>query len=113
MVQSEQATIHHVLNNFSRNTLIPIITELMMHFGATEWRRRGGYGMLNQEVGEYNVLTDSSGSRASSYILIVLLTLAFCVLASSECALFTTSSMLALFMESVLVVLSPFSKLSA
>lgn len=57
MVQREQAAIHRVLNHFSRNTLIPIIIELMMHFGATQWRRRGGCGMLNQEVGEYNVHT--------------------------------------------------------
>lgn len=57
MVQSEHSTIHRVLNHFSRNTLIPIITELMMHFGATKWRRRGGCGMSNQKVGEYNVLT--------------------------------------------------------
>lgn len=91
MVQSEQSAIHHVLNHFSRNTLIPIITELMMHFGATKWRRRGGCGMLNQEVGEYTVLADFSGSRASSYVLIVLLNLVFCVLASSECMLFTTN----------------------
>lgn len=27
----------------------------MMHFGAAKWRRRGGCGMKNQEVGEYNV----------------------------------------------------------
>lgn len=57
MVKSEQSAIHHVLNPCSRNTLIPIIIELMMHFGATKWRRRGGCGMLNREVGEYNVLT--------------------------------------------------------
>jgi len=76
MVQSEQSAIHHVPNRSSRNTLIPIITELMMHFGATEWRRRGGCGMLKQEVGEYNVLADFSGSRASNYIWIVLLHLA-------------------------------------
>lgn len=91
MVQSEQPTIHHVLSHFSRNTLIPIITELMMHFGATKRRERGGCGMLTQEVGEYNVLTDFSGSRAPNCILIVLLNILFCVLASSECVLFMTN----------------------